>query len=240
MPGPAAILRELHRLRKHAADLQGELDRGPLRLKAQEAKLAKQEEAYRLAHEAVKHLKVAIHEKEVSLKAKHQLLAKREKQLDEASGKEYEALQREIQHEKEACSRLEDEILAALAEVESKTAQLPEIERIAKKAREEHAQFVLDVQAKRHQVMEMLADVHRQLTEVEEKLADDERAAYNRLVASMGADAMASVVGRSCQACYTEITVAMLQNLQQERFVACKSCGRLLYLAASPSPPADD
>ena len=48
--------------------------------------------------DGIKKLKVAIHEKEVALKAKHQEIAKREKQQNEnvANKKEYDALGHEI------------------------------------------------------------------------------------------------------------------------------------------------
>src|SRR5436309_11100523 len=72
MAGPATILREIHRLRRHAKDLQAELERGPRLLKGQQAKVARQEEAAREAHDTLKRLKVTSHEKEVLLKTKQQ------------------------------------------------------------------------------------------------------------------------------------------------------------------------
>ena len=47
MVGPGATLRELHHLRRHARDLQAEIERGPRTLKAQQAKVVKQEELLR-------------------------------------------------------------------------------------------------------------------------------------------------------------------------------------------------
>src|SRR5919202_130820 len=97
MAGPAAILRELHRLRRHARDLQAEIDRGPRALKAQQDKVARQEEALREAQEVIKRLKVETHDKELTLRGKQQQIAKHERQLNEAtSKKEYDALQAEI------------------------------------------------------------------------------------------------------------------------------------------------
>src|SRR5260370_773494 len=43
MPGPAAILRELHRLHRHAEDLRTQINRGPQTVKAHQDKTAKQE-----------------------------------------------------------------------------------------------------------------------------------------------------------------------------------------------------
>src|SRR5205807_1925742 len=101
MPGPAAILREIHRLRRHAEDLQKRIEQGPRLLRAQQANVSKQEEALRLAQDEIKKLKVTMHDKEVSLKTKNQNIVKHEKQLNQAtSKKEYDALKSEIEHDR--------------------------------------------------------------------------------------------------------------------------------------------
>src|SRR5205807_2603818 len=92
MTATATILREIHRLRRQAAELQARIDQGPRQLKAQHARIARQEETLRQAQDAVKHLKVTMHEKDVSLKATQQQIAKYEKQLNEVtSKKEFDA-----------------------------------------------------------------------------------------------------------------------------------------------------
>src|SRR5690242_3069240 len=109
MPGPAVLFREIHRLRRFAHDLQEQIDRAPRQQKAQQAKVARQEELYRQAQDAIKHLKVDIHSKEVTLKTTHGQIAKYQKQLNEAeSKKEYDALQHEINDARTACQRLEE------------------------------------------------------------------------------------------------------------------------------------
>ena len=85
MAGPAPILREVHRLRRHAKELQNEIQRGPRLLKAQQAKLTSQENLIKEGHEALKKLKVAAHDKETQLKGVQQVIAKHEKQKNEAT-----------------------------------------------------------------------------------------------------------------------------------------------------------
>src|SRR5262245_26021624 len=97
MPGPASLMREIHRLRRFARDLQEQIDRLPRQQKAHQAKIARQEELLKQEQEAVKRLKVAGHEKEVSLKTTHGQIARYEQQRNEATAKkEYDALQAEI------------------------------------------------------------------------------------------------------------------------------------------------
>src|SRR5689334_20522616 len=97
MPGPAVILREIHRLRRFAEDLQTRIEQTPRLLKAQQGRIGRQEETLRQAQEGLKRLKVTMHEKEVSLRTALQQVTKYEKQQNEAgSKKEYDAFQHEI------------------------------------------------------------------------------------------------------------------------------------------------
>lgn len=231
MPGPAAILREIHRLRRHAKELQTEIDRLPQRLKAQQNKVARQEETQRETQETLKKTKVKTHDKEVTLKTTHQQIAKHQKQLNEAaSKKEYDALQAEINADKQKCQKLEDEILEAMAETEGRTAQLPELEKSVKQAKEEAAQFEREASARQASLSEQLQQALQQLKEVEATLPADVRPQYERLVGHRGEDAMALVQDRVCAACYTEITAQMSNELFIGQFVLCKNCGRILYL----------
>ena len=77
---------------------------------------------------------------------------------------------------------------------------------------------------------ERLNEVNKQMADVEAKLPDDIRPHYQRLLSARGEDALSAVEGRSCTACYTEITQQNYHNLTCDQFVLCKSCGRILYL----------
>jgi len=230
MPGPAAIFRELHRLHRHAKDLRDQIDRGPLTLKATQNKVTRQEELLREAQDAVKKLKVAIREKEVSLKGKQQLIEKHQKQLNEStSKKEYDALQAEINADKKGCQKLEDDILEAMADVEARTAGFAGLEKNVATAKEEAARAADNIQARRHQLAEQLDAANKLVAEVEETLPDDVKAPYRRLLAFKKEDALSPVQGRSCIACYTEVTAQNFNELKQDQFVVCKTCGRILY-----------
>lgn len=228
----AEILREIHRLRRHARDLQAELERGPRQLQLQQKKVGYAEEALRLAQDALKKLKVANHEREVSLKTTNGVIAKHERQLNEAaSKKEYDALRSEITAERTKCGQLEDEILNALMEIEEKTAQLPELEQAIQRAKSDYAEFERTYATRQAERTEMLQQTRRQTEEVETGLPVDVRPQYERLLGQRGEDALAKLEGTTCTACYTGITAQNMNELRQGMFVTCKTCGRILYLA---------
>jgi predicted nucleic acid-binding Zn-ribbon protein len=233
MSGPAAIMREIHRLRRFAHDLQEQIDRGPRQLKAQQAKVARQEELQREGQEAIKKAKIAVHDKESQLKAVHSQVAKFQKQMSEVtSKKEYDALQAEINAARTAGSRLEDEILLAMTEVDDVTARLPELEKAVQQARQEYAVYQKEAAERQAGFVVQRDEALAKLKEVEATVPAAVKPLYDRVVQARGADAFAAVNGKTCSACYTEITSQMQNDLAQEAFVLCKSCGRILYLPA--------
>jgi predicted nucleic acid-binding Zn-ribbon protein len=231
MSGPGVILRELHRLRRFAKDLQTKIDQGPRALQTQQARAARQEDAVHQAQEGLKKLKVAMHEKDVTLKTTLQQITKYQKQQNEAaSKKEYDALQHEIDGARKKVSKLEDEILEAMGESEEHAAKLPEVEKAAKHVKAEVARFATEHAARLADYAEQLRQTEQQIKEVEGTLPDDVRPQYQRLITAKGDDALSALSGRTCSACYTEITAQSHNNLSMGNFVICKHCGRILYL----------
>jgi predicted nucleic acid-binding Zn-ribbon protein len=230
MTAPGPILRDLHRLRRHAKNLADEIERLPRQINAQKGKLARAEETQRQAQEAIKKLKVTNTDKEKTLKAKFIDVSKYEKQRDEAAGKkEYDALQHEIAAARQACQQLEDEILAGIMEADEKTAQLPELDKAIKQAKHELDNFDKISAERKKELTGELDRTQAQIKEIDATLPDDVRVQYTRYVTARGEDAMAAVENKICQACYTGITAQQSNELLQGMFVLCKSCGRILY-----------
>ncbi len=93
MPGPAVILKELHRLRRHLDDLDTRIAEAPRKLAIQQKRLANQEETAKQAHDHLKNLALQIRDKEGSVKAMQTQVKKYQKQLEEAANKkEYDTL----------------------------------------------------------------------------------------------------------------------------------------------------
>jgi uncharacterized protein len=209
MPGPGPILREIHRLRRHIKELQGKIEGGPRQLKAQQTKIAKDEDNLHKAHEALKQSKIKIHDKEVSIKATQTEIQKFEQQLGQISTKrEYDALR---------------------AEISSSRSRIPEAEKAVAKAKADVAQFERDLQEKLTQFKADREQALAELKKVEATLPENIKTQYDRLLAAKFEDCIAGVEGTTCTACYTEVTPQMANELFRGSFVVCKSCGRMLY-----------
>lgn len=232
MPGPGPILREIHRLRRSVADLDSAIDNGPRQLKAQQNKIAKDEDSVKKAQDTLKQIKVKMHDKEVSIKATQSEIQKYEKQLGEISTKkEYDALRNEIAKAREHIKKIEDEILVLMLESDEKAQLVPEAEKAVKKAKDDLVQHERELDERLKRWAEERTRALAELKQVEATLADDVKAHYVRLVSGMGGDCIASVEGQTCTACYTDVTAQMANELMRGDFVLCKSCGRMLYAA---------
>jgi predicted nucleic acid-binding Zn-ribbon protein len=228
MATPAQILKDIHRLKRHIKDLEAKLEQGPKAHKAHQLKVSGAEEVLHDAQEAVKHLKVKIHEKEVSIKASQQGIEKLEK-TPVSNKKEYDALRIEVATANKSIRKLEDEILEAMAELEDKTKLIPETEKALQKAKADAAQFDKDHQERLTRWAEDRRTAFEQLGEVEATLPEDLRIIYDRMVGAKWADPISAVHGRICATCYTEVTPQMSNELQRGLFVICRVCGRMLY-----------
>src|SRR4029079_9860122 len=102
------------------------IDLGPKQVKTQQTAVALAEEKFKQAQDELKHLKVNAHEKEVSLRATSDQIKKYEGQLAGIiSKKEYDAIKNEVATCQHLISKLEDEILALLSDIEQRQAKLP-------------------------------------------------------------------------------------------------------------------
>jgi predicted nucleic acid-binding Zn-ribbon protein len=225
------ILRELHRLHRHVRDLRAEIEKGPRLIKQQQTKLEKHQTAVRDAHDKLKHLKVSQHEKETTLKATHQQIAKYEKQLDTAANKkEYDALQHEIGDARGKCTALEDEILATMGEIDEQTAQIPVIEKALADVKAESATAEQDAQDRYARLTKELQETLALLAETEKGVPETIRKVYDKQISVHGADGIAVVQERTCMACYASLTQQQQRELEGGMFGTCKNCGRIIYV----------
>ncbi|MDB5312719.1 MAG: putative zinc ribbon domain protein [Gemmataceae bacterium] len=225
-------LRECHRLRKHLKALQEEIDRGPRVLKAQQARLAQEQQAHKDHFETITKLKLKQRDDEGTLKQTETRLAKLEAQLLGISvPKEYEAKKSEIRQAEEKKAALEDAILATMAELEEKTAAVPAVDKKWAAAQAEFAQSQEDAKARLERLRADQEESRAALAKAEATLPDKNKSTYDHLSKALGPDAFAAVKDRICQGCRTGITQQRVMEVQGGMFLLCSSCGKMLYPA---------
>ncbi len=225
-------LRNLHAIHLRLEDLRGGAEQAERSLHKYQARIETQQKNLHDAQEGIKKAKVAFHQKEISIQENEDKMAKYRKQMNDVkTKKEYDALRHEIDNVKQGTRVLEDEMLELMGQQEQKGKELPAFERGIAEATAELRRAEAELAERQSAVGERLAGAEAELKDAEEALPADVRNLYRRLVQAHGADALGAVAGRSCGGCNTELTLQNYNDLHAGRLVACKNCGRLLYLA---------
>jgi predicted nucleic acid-binding Zn-ribbon protein len=230
MSSVPSTLRECHRLRTHLRDLQAEIDRGPRVLETWQDDLETARQEHQTHYDAITKLKLKQREDEGSLKQTDVRLAKLEEQLAGISvSKEYAAKEVEITHAKAKKGELEDAILAALAELEEKTAAIPAVEKKWADARAEFAQFQVDATERLERMQADMETSRADLARAEGTLPPEIKPTYETIVRAKGPEGFAAAKNRTCQGCRTSMTETQFTELRRGTFRTCTTCGRMQY-----------
>ena len=228
---PPGLLRRLHHLHQRVGDLQGQLDRGPKQIAAAQAIVDKSQAAAEEAATRVRETTRTADQKQGQLKSREDgIAALRGKLNTAASNKEYSLLEDQIAADERANEVLSDEILEVLEKIDTLTERSAAAERKVAEDREAKDQREAGVRERLAVVEDDLKGIRASLVEEEAKLPGSIRPIYDRLVAALGADAMADGDGGSCGGCHQTLRPMVVDQLKLHRAVQCQGCQSLLYL----------
>ena len=231
MNATTEVLRTLHRIHRQLGDLKERLARAPRLAQAYKSNLEKLGAQLEVAKTLAKAQRVANDAKQLRLSSGEEAVKKRQMQLRQAGdNREYQALKDQIAADEMANSVLADETLEGMEKldelIEESTAAEAAVEKASGEAQKSH-------QAGQEEQPRIEADIHRletELKESEDSLPEIYRELYYRLVTRLGEDALVPLNKQFCSGCNQKIPVNMINALMLARPIACKTCGRLLYL----------
>ena len=225
-------LLELHGVDTEIDKLKSQQQLLPTSLRRIETRLARQREAISQKQERMKGLRAESHAKEVVLRAIEGEIQKLTNQIRKArTNREYTTLQHEISGKTVDTSRIEDEVLAVMADIEGIETEVKELkESVAQIQREQENEGKLVDKEVEH-IGERLAKLRGQRGGAAAKVETDLLGEYERMAARKGSSALAVVVSRTCQGCFMQIPPQLDQDLRSgAKIVHCPSCSRILYL----------
>lgn len=227
----AAILRELHRIHKQRADLQGRLALGPRQVQSASEAVARLEQSLGEAKEVIKRARAAAHEKQVQLDQREGRVKDLQAKLNAcSSNREFQALKEQIAADDQANSVLADEIFEALEKIDVHLAEAQSRQEELTEAQERAGEVKQRVEGARQKLEAELARVEGELARCEAELPPDFRLEYQRVARSRGEETLAAVDGECCGGCFHTLTTQTLSDLTMSKPMFCKNCGCLLYL----------
>ena len=232
MPATADNLKDLHELHQRAKALRDRLSSGPKTLAARQATLAARTSQVEQERKALQDAKVQLKKHEHDLQGV-------EKKIDDSTTKlnlvkkndEYKALQNQIAHETAAKSKVEEEILVNLEDVETRTAAFLKLEAEVKRFSGEISTLQQQIDSEAAAQKAQLAELETAIVQAEGVIPEEHRVQYRRIAARYGADTLAACDEGSCRGCFSMVTSQMMNELiNGNNLTFCMSCGRLLYL----------
>lgn len=183
-------------------------------------------------------IRMAMDKRDGDLKDVEERIKKFNTQLNTIkTNKEYTAIQHEIMGAKTDKSRIEDEILTMMDEIESQQIQIKEFEAQSKEADAELAK-------RRQAITNAIQDADARLSRLKgerTELADTIPASflqpYERLIKGAGGQALSACRNFVCERCRMSLTANTVSLLMAaNKLIFCQSCSRILYLPEDEDP----
>ena len=147
------------------------------------------------------------------------------------TNKEYDALQAEIQAQKNLISELEDAILQMISEAETEQVTLEtirgETESLIERFGEERTALATRLSAVDEDVAVKKDERKRMAMRVENRVLK----VYDRIRRNLRGMTVVPVKKGACSGCFHVIPLQVVMQIrQQQRLISCESCGRILIL----------
>jgi uncharacterized protein len=227
-----AALVDLHRVDSDIDKLKSQRELLPVSLRRIETRLNRQRQSMEEKKARLKAIRTESHSKETIIKGIDDEIKKLGVQLNTTrNNKEYSAVQAEIAGKKADSSRVEDQVLALMAEIEDTERSIHEIEGSVAQIQREHDEEAKGVSADLKVLEGKIAVLQSRRSGLAASVDEDLLAEYDRIASKKGASALASVVSSTCQGCFMQLPPQFVNVLRGGRqIVRCPSCSRLLYL----------
>lgn len=223
-------LSSLHVLLRQLAEAEASLAEGPRAVTAAEKHVTQTEQAIEQQKQLIKSNRKSADELNLKLKTKESELAKLQGQLNTASSnKEYDIIKGQLETGKKDRSQMEETAFAAMEEIDSSQKKLKELEAEfqAKKKNIQAEKAAFD--QRKPELEAMASDIKIKISEAENVIPGQGKAAYDRLRKAHGAAALAVMEDGFCEACSTKVTNQDMVRIRMSDFMSCRGCGRILY-----------
>lgn len=233
-------MRALYLLDQEVRGLRSRLDAAIRRQQAQQNKLEQHQRQYTELEEQIRLGQAKAGALELQVKAAEDKIAKLREQMNTVkSNKEYSALLVEVNTLKVDKSKLEDEALARMGEVDALKQHLEQVEEKIQQQQKLVDLAAAEVASARAEVGQRLEEVTAQRDAAADQVPQEARALFNRLAQNYEGEAMAPVeeadrrrMEYNCGGCYMSLPIERVNALMMkpDDLVTCPNCGRILYL----------
>ena len=230
---------ELQRIEIELRRTRKKLDRGQKRIDAQKQKIQQLKSALAAKKEEIKLTQVQYNELDVELKTDDAKIAKLRTALNAAkTNKDYSAILTQINTDKADKSKLEEQLLAMLGQIETEQGACRDIEDMIAKETGLLEEIAQQVQEKAQAVQDTLEEQIKQHQQALEAVPADTADLFMRLSERFDGEVLAELAKRdgakgdfTCGGCYMKMPLERVNTLMcKDEIVICPTCGRIMIL----------
>ncbi len=168
---------------------------------------------------------------ELDVEAKKQQIEKYSlQQFQTKKNEEYRALAQEIEHCKAAITKLDDEQLVLMEQLEAATKELNEVQKSTSAALKEVELARTALADKEVRLKKELADLKSDYNRLTDAVEEGVRDRYVRLRKQRGATTVVGVDRGMCGGCHMKLPMQVVLSCKaQQEIVTCPNCSRILY-----------
>ena len=167
---------------------------------------------------------------ELDLETENETLKRYQRQLfDVRDNKEYQAMLREIEGKKQKISRLEEQILMVLEDIDECTTDLEEAKKLADAGKAKCEATESELRRRDEALKETLIIREDERKRVAARMKPDLLARYERIRKGRGGVAVVTIEGGTCPGCFTALPPQFVNEIRKgTQILPCEHCGRIL------------
>ena len=171
---------------------------------------------------------------------KEQIQKYAQQQLETRKNEEYTALGREIDHVKETISKIEDEELELMEEIDAYKPKIEEAKVVAEEAKAHEAKALAEFDEREKNIEKELDELEEELNTLSGELDTKLVKHYERLRETKPGKVVVGVDHGICGGCHMKLQAQQLVDAKSGReMVTCPNCNRLLYFTREMIMPEE-
>ena len=171
---------------------------------------------------------------------KEQIQKYAQQQLETRKNEEYTALGREIEHVKDAISKIEDEELELMEEIDAYKPKIEEAKAVAEEAKAHEAKALAEFDEREKNIEKELDELEEELNTLSGELDAKLVKHYERLRETKSGKVVVGVDHGNCGGCHMKLQAQQLVDAKSGReMVTCPNCNRLLYFTREMIMPEE-
>ena len=210
---------------------RSELKNLSLQRQRSQQQLTEAQQAVDKAREKVKQLETKRHDKELETDSNKQLIQKyTQQQFQTKKNEEYQALTHEIDRCKQKVSKLEDEQLGLMEEIEAAEKEVEEAKQTYDRAKAEVDQEKAELDERESHLKKELEELQNKREELKQPVESSLLRQYERILAHRGSSVVVPIDRGVCGGCHMKLPPQVIVSCKgDQEIVKCPNCSRILY-----------